>query len=42
MPGAGGIFEVVLNDRLLFSKAKMGRFPNAEEVERQLEEILPP
>ena len=31
-PGSGGIFDVSLNDNLIFSKHKLGRFPNDGEV----------
>jgi selenoprotein W-related protein len=39
--GAGGIFEVRLDGRLLFSKRQAGRFPEAGEVEGLLESSLP-
>ena len=31
-PGSGGIFDVKLNDNLIFSKHKQRRFPNDGEV----------
>ena len=31
-PGSGGIFDVKLNDSLIFSKHRLGRFPNDGEV----------
>ncbi len=30
--GSGGVFEVVLDGRLIFSKKQLGRFPNPGEV----------
>ncbi|MBF2760233.1 MAG: Rdx family protein [Ectothiorhodospiraceae bacterium AqS1] len=30
---AGGVFEINLGDRLLFSKKATGRFPSEEELE---------
>lgn len=33
IPSGGGVFEVKLNDDLLFSKKKLGRFPQDNEVE---------
>jgi selenoprotein W-related protein len=30
--GSGGVFEVVLDGRLIFSKKQMGRFPELSEV----------
>jgi selenoprotein W-related protein len=35
--GSGGVFEIKDNGRLLFSKKKMGRFPEPEEILRQLQ-----
>jgi selT/selW/selH-like putative selenoprotein len=40
VPGAHEIFDVYLNDDLLFSKSKVGRHANDREVEDQLIEIL--
>lgn len=33
IPSSGGVFEVILNEELLFSKKELGRFPNENEVE---------
>lgn len=30
--GGGGIFEVVLNERVVFSNLEEGRFPENEEI----------
>ena len=30
--GSGGVFEVVLDGKLLFSKKAMGRFPENSEI----------
>jgi selT/selW/selH-like putative selenoprotein len=30
--GAGGVFEVEYGGKLVFSKAKLGRFPEEDEV----------
>ncbi len=30
--GSGGVFEVKVDDNQVFSKAKVGRFPNFDEV----------
>jgi selenoprotein W-related protein len=32
IPGSGGVFEVVVDNRLVFSKAETGRFPDPGEV----------
>lgn len=33
IPSGGGVFEIKLEDRLLFSKKSLGRFPEEDEVE---------
>jgi selenoprotein W-related protein len=30
--GGGGVYEVMLDGRLIFSKQKTGRFPESEEI----------
>ncbi len=40
VPGSGGVFEVTMGDRQLFSKEATGRFPEENEVEHQLGHIL--
>ena len=35
--GMGGVFEVSINDILLFSKKELNRFPNENEVEDLIE-----
>lgn len=32
-PSSGGVFEVILNDELIFSKKELDRFPEKNEVE---------
>ncbi len=34
--GTGGVFEVTLNNSLIFSKKELGRFPDENEVENIL------
>ena len=36
--GSGGVFEVTLNNSLIFSKKELGRFPNENEVENILDD----
>ena len=31
--GMGGVFEVTVNNSLIFSKKELGRFPNENEIE---------
>ncbi len=33
----GGVFEVMLNNSLIFSKKELGRFPNENEIENILD-----
>ena len=40
LPGSGGVFEVILGDQTVFSKKKLDRFPDENEVEGKLEELL--
>ena len=35
--GTGGVFEVSLNNSLIFSKKELGRFPNENEIEDLIE-----
>ena len=32
IPGSGGVFEIVVDGRLVFSKKQLGRFPETREV----------
>ena len=34
----GGVFEVTLNDRLIFSKKSLGRFPDDGDIEKLIEQ----
>lgn len=40
VPSSGGRFEVSLNDRLVFSKAALGRHPEPGEVLSLVEKAL--
>ena len=35
---SGGVFEVTLNNSLIFSKKDLGRFPNENEIEDILDD----
>ena len=35
--GSGGVFEVSLNNSLIFSKKELDRFPNENEIEDLIE-----
>ena len=36
IPSTGGVFEVYANDKLVFSKKSLGRFPEDDEVENSI------
>ena len=38
--GGGGVFEVTVGNDLIFSKKKLGRFPQPGEVEDELQKRL--
>jgi selenoprotein W-related protein len=40
IPSSGGVFEVSLGDELIFSKKKLGRFPENSEIDGVLEQRL--
>ena len=40
VPSSGGRFEVTVNDRLIYSKASEGRFPELNELKQQLHEFM--
>lgn len=40
IPSSGGVFEIQLNDKLLFSKKELGRFPEDGEVEKLISEEI--
>ncbi len=40
VPSTGGVFEVKLDDELIFSKKSLGRFPEEDEVEKIVREKL--
>lgn len=40
IPSSGGLFEINLDDKIVFSKKELGRFPNKDEVEDTIREDL--
>jgi selenoprotein W-related protein len=36
IPGKGGIFDVTVDDKLVFSKFQTGRFPKAGEISEKI------
>ena len=41
-PGTGGIFEVHLNEELLFSRRQAGRFPESKELKQLVRDRVDP
>jgi selenoprotein W-related protein len=42
LPGTGGIFEVRLNDELLWNKKQAGRFPEPKEIKQLIRDRIAP
>jgi selenoprotein W-related protein len=41
-PGTGGIFEVRLNDAVLFNRKTEGRFPESKELKQLIRDVIAP
>jgi selenoprotein W-related protein len=41
VPGSGGVLDVAVDDRVVFSKAASGRDPSIKELRDSLYELLP-
>jgi selenoprotein W-related protein len=41
-PGTGGIFEVRLDDKTLFSRKDAGRFPESKELKQLVRDCIAP
>ena len=42
IPGTGGVFEVRINDTLVWSHKTEGRFPEAKELKQRVRDIVAP
>jgi selenoprotein W-related protein len=42
VPGSGGIFEVRLDDELVWSKKEEGRFPDSKELKQRIRDRVVP
>ena len=38
IPGSGGVFDVTVDGKLVYSKSETGRFPNAGEITEKLKQ----
>ncbi len=41
-PGSGGVFDITLNQQLIFSRKEAGRFPEAKEVKQLVRDYIDP
>ncbi len=41
-PGTGGVFEVHVNDELIWSRANKGRFPDIKELKQLVRDHIAP
>ncbi|PIE83195.1 MAG: selenoprotein [Candidatus Contendobacter odensis] len=41
-PGTSGIFEIVVDDVLIWSRKQEGRFPEAKEIKQRLRDQIAP
>ncbi|MDD2933340.1 MAG: SelT/SelW/SelH family protein [Methylotenera sp.] len=41
-PGSGGVFDITLNQQLIFSRKVAGRFPEAKEVKQLVRDSIDP
>jgi len=42
VPGSGGIFEVRVNDALIWSRQAEGRFPEIKELKQRIRDLIAP
>jgi selenoprotein W-related protein len=42
IPGAGGVFEIAVDDTLVWSRAAQGRFPDIKELKRLIRDRVAP
>lgn len=42
MPGTGGIFEVRLNNSIIFNRKDQGRFPESKELKQLIRDVIAP
>lgn len=41
-PGTGGVFEVRLNGKVIFSRKEAGRFPESKELKQLIRDVIAP
>ena len=41
-PGTNGVFEITVNQQLIFSRKDAGRFPEAKEIKQLVRDLIDP
>ncbi len=41
-PGTGGIYEIWVDEKLIFSRAEAGRFPDIKELKQLVRDVIAP
>jgi len=42
VPGIGGIFEIIANDTVIWSRKEQGRFPDIKELKQCVRDVIVP
>ncbi len=42
VPGTGGVFEVRLDNQIIFSRKEQGRFPESKELKQRVRDCIAP
>lgn len=42
VPGTGGVFEVRLDNHIIFSRKEQGRFPESKELKQRVRDCIAP
>lgn len=42
VPGIGGIFEIIANDTVIWSRKEQGRFPDIKELKKCVRDVIVP
>ncbi len=42
VPGTGGVFDIKLDDQLIYSRKKEGRFPESKELKQLIRDLIAP
>ena len=42
VPGSGGIFDITLNDQLIYSRKQEGQFPELKVITQRIRDVIDP